>query len=213
MKTIYLPRILARAALLIVSWMPGLALAHCDSMDGPVVTEARAALEKGDVTPLLKWVQPEHESEIRAAFQRTLTVRGRSPEARELADMYFFETLVRVHRAGEGAPYTGLRPAGQQEPIVFHSDQALDKGAAEDLIKDVTEAVKKGIDERFHHALEARVHASHSVEAGRAYVAAYVEYMHFVERLYHDATMSAAHHAEAPPIPPRQPGGTRDNHH
>ena len=81
--------------------------AHCDTMDGPVVAAARVALEKGDIAPVLKWVKPEREKEIRAAFARTLSVRAGGPEAKELADMYFFETLVRVHRAGEGAPLHG----------------------------------------------------------------------------------------------------------
>lgn len=78
--------------------------AHCDTLGGPVVAVAKQALEKGDVTPVLKWVKKENEGEIRAAFKKTLTVRSKGPEARELADMYFFETLVRLHRAGEGPP-------------------------------------------------------------------------------------------------------------
>jgi hypothetical protein len=46
-------------------------------------------------------------------FTKTLAVRKQSKEAKELADMYFFETLVRIHCAGEGAPYTGLKPVKQ----------------------------------------------------------------------------------------------------
>jgi len=75
------------------------AFAHCDTLDGPVVAMARIALDKGDVTPLLKWVRPEEEKEIRAAFQKTLAMRAKGSEAKEFADMYFFETLVRIHRA------------------------------------------------------------------------------------------------------------------
>ena len=44
-------------------WAP-FAFAHCDTLDGPVVKTARAALEKGDVTPILKWVTNEYETEI-----------------------------------------------------------------------------------------------------------------------------------------------------
>src|SRR5512136_371299 len=77
-------------------------LAHCDGMDGPVVTAAKKALETGDANPVLIWVQKKDEGEIRKAFQKTLAVRKLSPEAKELGDMYFFETLVRIHRAGEG---------------------------------------------------------------------------------------------------------------
>ena len=88
------------------------AFAHCDSLDGPVIKEAQLALEKGDVRELLKWVTKEHEKDIRSAFAQSLSVRTKGKEARELADRFFFETLVRVHRAGEKAPYTGLKPAG-----------------------------------------------------------------------------------------------------
>jgi len=94
----------------VCAWLlaQSVASAHCDTLDGPVVTEGKTALEKGDVTPVLKWVKKEYESEIRTAFEKTLVVRSKGLEASELADMYFFETLVRLHRAGEGAPYTGL---------------------------------------------------------------------------------------------------------
>src|SRR5512138_2915043 len=88
---------------------PRPAAAHCDTMGGPVIADAKVALAKGDLTPVLKWVKPENEPEVRTAFTQTLKVRAQGPEARELADRYFFETLVRIHRAGEGAPYTGLK--------------------------------------------------------------------------------------------------------
>lgn len=176
--------------------LPRAAGAHCDTMDGPVVTTAKAALEKGDVTPVLKWVQKDQETEIRAAFQKTLAVRGKGPEARELADMYFFETLVRVHRAGEGAPYTGLKPAGEVEPGIAAADKALESGSAEALVQEVAERVAAGVRERFAHAAERKKHADESVEAGREFVEAYVEYVHYVERLYLDAARPAGAHHE-----------------
>jgi len=42
-------------------------------------------------------------------------------------------------------------------------------------------------------AREKKAHAGDSVEAGGAYVNAYVPYLHFVERLYKDATTPIAH--------------------
>ena len=84
--------------------MEGQAAAHCDTLDGPVVADARTALAQGNVAPVLKWVRPADEKEIRTAFARTTAVRNLSPEAEILADLYFFEALVRIHRAGEGAP-------------------------------------------------------------------------------------------------------------
>jgi hypothetical protein len=112
--------------------------AHCDTMDGPVVKAAQAALEKGNVTPVLKWVKPPQEADVRAAFQKTLAVRGLGREARDLADQYFFETLVRLHREGEGAPYTGLKPAGAVEPVVAAADKALEAGSVEELTREIT---------------------------------------------------------------------------
>ncbi|MGB5880394.1 MAG: DUF6448 family protein, partial [Thermoanaerobaculia bacterium] len=93
----------------VVLLLPNLAIAHCDGMDGPVVVAAQKALASGDVNLVLIWVQKDDEKEIRQSFDRTVAVRELSAEAKELADMYFFETLVRIHRAGEGAPYTGLK--------------------------------------------------------------------------------------------------------
>jgi len=171
--------------------------AHCDTMDGPVVKTAQTALQKGDVTPVLKWVKKEQEEEVRAAFKKALAVRTKGTEARELADQYLFETLVRLHRAGEGAPYTGLKPAGTDlGPAVMEADKALEKGSADTLVKMVTDDAAAGIRERFAQAVETRKHAEDSVEAGRKYVEAYVEFVHYVERLHQDAAAGAVHHTE-----------------
>jgi hypothetical protein len=169
-------------------------------MDGPVVMAAKAALEKKDVTPVLKWVKPDAEAEIKAAFAKTLVVRAKGAEARELADQFFFETLVRVHRAGEGAPYTGLKPAGTKvDPAVEAADQALESGKADMLAKAVTDEAASGIRRRFAEASEKKKHAEHNVEAGREYVAAYVEFVHYVEALHTVAArpVSAHEHGEA----------------
>ena len=168
------------------------ASAHCDTLDGPVVIDARAALAAEDVTPVLKWVQAEDEAEIRAAFDRTLAVRAAGGAALELADIWFFETLVRVHRAGEGAPYTGLKPAGAVEPGIAAADLAIDTGSADGLVAALTEHLDEGVRHRFERVVAAREHAGHNVAAGRAYVAAYVDFIHYVEGL-HVALAGPAH--------------------
>jgi hypothetical protein len=181
-----------------LSLIPNPVYAHCDTMDGPVVMDARNALEQGDVTPVLKWVRSEQESEIREAFSETLAVRKLGPEAENLADRYFFETLVRVHRASEGEPYTGLKPAGfGVEPAVADADKALETGKVEELVNEIQQETVRGIQERFQHAYEARQHAGESVAAGRGYVKAYVEFIHYVERLHRDATNPAVHNGAA----------------
>ena len=173
------------------------ASAHCDAFDGPVIVEARIALEKGDVTPLLKWVPDEHESDIRRAFVQTLAVRSTGKEARELADRFFLETLVRIHRVGEGAPYTGLKAAGTIAPPIVAADKALAAGSVDELSSRIGNAVSEGIRKRFAEVAEKKKHANDSIEAGRAYVAAYVEYVHFVEGIHNIVSKGPAHdHAE-----------------
>jgi len=175
--------------------LPVRALAHCDTMDGPVVLAAKASLEQREITPVLKWVQESDEAEIKAAFAKTLAVRTKGPEARDLADQYFFETLVRVHRAGEGAPYTGLKPAGTPvEPAIAEADKALETGSVDKVITLVTEDATAGIRKRFAEVQEKKPHAELNVEAGRSFVAAYVEYVHYVEGLHQAAQGGAAHH-------------------
>lgn len=170
---------------LLLAAAPGTAAAHCDTLDGPVVQDARTALTRGEFAPVLKWVRAEDEAEIRAAFERTLAVRANGDQARDLADQWFFETLVRVHRAGEGAPYTGLKPAGDGVPhAVVMADQAIASGDVTALSVKVSGAVRQQIEQRFARVLEARAHAEHNAEAGRTYVAAYVDYVHFVEGLH-----------------------------
>ena len=185
---------LAAAGVICLSLVPRTALAHCDTLDGPVVKDARAALESKDVTGVLKWVRPDKEAEIREAFQQALRVRALGSEARALADRFFFETLVRVHREGEGAPYTGLKPAGTAvDPGIAASDTALGTGSVDPLVRLLTTQVDKGLRHRFAEAAEAHKHAADSVEQGRRYVTAYVEFMHYAERLLQDATTLAAH--------------------
>jgi hypothetical protein len=170
--------------------------AHCDTLDGPVVAAARVALAKGDVTPALAWVRPEQEREVRELFDQALRVRRQGPEAREMADRYFFETLVRLHRMSEGAPYTGLHSGTPLDPVVAWTDEALEVGTPDGVIRLLTGQITAGVRRRFFEAFEAKKRAADSVEAGRAYVASYVEYTHFVERLYRDAV-----HAPVPPAP------------
>jgi hypothetical protein len=184
---------MAIALLAPVIFVPA-ARAHCDTTRGPVVADARRALETADVTPVLKWVGPPAEAEVRTAFDHALRVRKLGPEARQLADTFFFETLVRVHRAGEGAPYTGLKDEAP-EAVILAVDEALVTGKVESVVEELTAAASGGVRERFRHALEARRHAEESVERGREYVEAYVDLTHYVERL-HQAALSSAGHAE-----------------
>ena len=170
------------------------ASAHCDSMDGPVITEAREALASGDVTPVLKWVPAADSATVRQEFEAAREVRALGPEARRIADRHFFATLVRIHRASEGAPFTGIKPAGGIEPAVSAADGALAAGDIDPLIGNVRARLETNIRERFEAARAARAKADRSVEDGREFVRRYVEYVHYVERV-HGAIGAPSGHA------------------
>ena len=174
---------------------PYYAVAHCDTLDGPVIIDAKKAIQTKDITPVLKWVKPKDEKAVRAAFQKALSNQAKSAEAGEHS---FFTTLVKIHRAGEGAPFTGLKPAGTVEPAVAEADKALASGSADGLIKLINDDVAAGIRERYDHAAATYKHKDDSVAQGREFVEAYVEFTHYVERLHQDATGKGAHseHAE-----------------
>ncbi|MCP4372547.1 MAG: hypothetical protein GY797_31240 [Deltaproteobacteria bacterium] len=172
------------------------AYAHCDTLDGPVVKEARVALDNENMTPLFKWIRPTDEKMIKETFDMTLDVRTKGKKAKELADMYFFETLVRIHREGEGAPYTGLKPGVAVDPAVALADKALESGSIDKLVNVLTNAMAKGIRERFKHTNETQKHANKSVEAGREFVESYVIFTHYVEGLHGLIKGGAAHHGE-----------------
>ncbi len=182
------------AAVVVLLMIPAVSLAHCDGMDGPVVQAGRADLERGTALPALAWVQAKDEPEIREALARALAVRKLGAEARELADNYFFETLVRVHRAGEGAPYTGLKPAGRDMgPIIPLADKAVAGGPLEPLLTVVAGQIQSGIRQRFAELRRTRDFDPANVQAGRAYVKNYVEFLHYVERVYEASAASPLH--------------------
>jgi hypothetical protein len=192
-----------RTSLLVTSLAAALAwtspaFAHCDTLDGPVISAARTALEQGKVNLVLVWVQKTDEPEIRRAFEQARAVRKAGGEAKALADMHFFETLVRVHRAGEGAPYTGLKPAGTVEPPVAAADQAIADGRVQDVAKLVSDRMHDGLHQRYEAVASKKHYDPDDVAAGRAFTGAYVQYVHYVERLYDAAgTAEAAHAGQA----------------
>ena len=73
------------------------------------------------------------------------------------------------------------------------ADKALESGNPGPLLKLMNERMHEGIHKYYAAAKEKRAHAGESVEAGRAYVQAYVPYLHLVERLYLDAGTPVAH--------------------
>jgi hypothetical protein len=175
------------------------AFAHCDTLDGPVVAAARKALDTGNINHALVWIKKSDEQEVREIYDKAVAVRKAGGQAKELADTYFFETLVRVHRAGEGAPYTGLKPAGHVEPPVAVADKAIETGKLDEVAKLVSTRMHDGLHRHFEQLMAKKKFKPDDIEAGRAFSNAYVEYVHYVERLYNAAETLA----------PDAPGGHR----
>ena len=184
---------------------PARVLAHCDGLDGPVVKAAQRALETRNASLVLIWVQEQDEPEIRKAFEQTLAVRALSSQARELADQFFFETLVRVHRAGEGAPFTGLKPAGRDlGPAIPAADEAVRVGSVEPVRHLLTFAIQERLRQQFGDVIATKTFDADDVAAGRAYVKAYVEFIHFVELLYDSTMKTPQGHFEGSDAPSKQ---------
>lgn len=196
-STILKSSLLITALLFTGLMLPKQAEAHCDSMDGPVVLAAQEALETGNMNLVLIWVNEEQEEQIRESFHKTLDVRDESEQVREMADMYFFETLVRLHRESEGAPYTGLKPAGTDfGPVIPAGDHALEIGSLKELRDLIVSEFESGLHAYFDKMMEAKEFDANDVEAGREFVHSYVEFMHYAEPVYSAVKAeSAANHA------------------
>lgn len=180
------------------------ASAHCDGVDGPVVKAARDALANGDVNRVLIWVKPGDEAQIRESFRKTQAVRKLNAMAKDLADHAFYETLVRVHRAGEGEPYTGLKPAGRDlGPALPAGDHAIEAGSVEPVLKLLSRGVHDGVEQRYREVMSLKTFKPDDLAAGQKYVQAYVEYIHAVEKIHQAATGGA--HAQADAAAPAHP--------
>ncbi len=164
--------------------MTAVSFAHCDSVAGPVAKDVKLALESGQLSPVLKWIRASDEPELRAAFHRAMAVRKSGPEAANLADQFFLETAVRLHRASEGEPYTGLKPASAaEEPAPAMVDKALKNNSFKGVADSVTTGIKAELDRRIEALQQAKAHADESPVRGREYVRRYVELVHYIERL------------------------------
>ncbi len=170
------------AAAAVVVMIPVSASAHCDTMDGPTVVDAYMAIENNNVNYVLKWVQPEYEKEIKEKFNLSMKVKDLSPEAKELSEQYFFSELVRVHRAGEGAPFDGLKPHGTPiDEKVIAADKSIALGNLSPLDGMIEEERVPELKERFEKVMELKNFDVNNLEAGREYIEAYVSFFKFAE--------------------------------
>lgn len=183
--------------LAVVLVRPQWASAHCDTMAGPTARDGRLALETDNLNHALKWIEPDGETELRNVFEKSVAVRDLSAEAREVADRWFLENLVRIHRAGEGASFTGLRPEGVPvDAKVAAADRSIDMGSLEPLTGLVPQEQLAELEKRFVAVLALKDYDLDDVAAGRAYIEAYVRFFKLAEGEDH-ADHHADHHAHA----------------
>lgn len=177
-KLLMIPLIML--SLLILS--TGVTLAHCDTMDGPVIKDAKVAIEKSNINYILKWIQPQDETELKDAFLLTMKVRTLSPDAMVLADKYLFETLVRLHRSGEGVPFTGVKPAGTPiDEKILAADKSIELGNLSPLKGLVPNESVPELEKRFNKVMSLKTYDVNNIKAGRAYIEAYVQFFKFAE--------------------------------
>lgn len=167
--------------------------AHCDTMDGPLIADARKALGQNNVNYALKWVSTANESEIRNAFNLVMKVKDLSPEARELSEKYFFDTLVRIHRVGEGVSFTGVKPSGTPiDEKILAADKSIEVGNLSPLTGKVSKSDMPELTKRFNKVLSLKNFDVNDVEAGREYIEAYVQFFKFAEG-EEEGTMDVEH--------------------
>ena len=178
--------VMAAVVFFSVLFVPVKAKAHCDTMDGPTAVDGKRALETCNVNYALKWILPEHEEELKEIFALSSKVRALGPDAKELADRYFLENLVRIHRAGEGAFYEGLKPSGTPiDEKVAAADKCIEVGNLSPLEGLLSHEEIHGLEGKFKKALSLKGFDVDDVEAGRAYIEAYVDFFKTVEGEHH----------------------------
>ncbi len=169
---------------------PTPAEAHCDSVNGPVVNAARQALDNNNVDLVLPYVQAESEAELTRVFEHTQEVRKLGGEAQQLADHFFFETAVRLHRTGEGATYTGLKMESDFGPALTEADRALESGSLDGVQSLLEQEVKDGISQKYQVVVDAREAAAKegTVAANRERAEAELLFEKYVYGLYETAS-------------------------
>lgn len=177
---------------------PQPASAHCDTLDGPAVKDGRTALETGNINYAYKWILEEFEAELKEIFDLSLKVRSLGSDAQEVADRWFLENFVRIHRAGEGASYDGLKPSGTVlDPKVVAADESIELGDMAPMKNLVTEEEYQKLEEKFSNAMALKDYDINNVKAARAYVHAYVSFFKMAEgeeHEHHSAAHGHGHH-------------------
>lgn len=167
-------------ALLILS--TNVTFAHCDTMDGPLIKDARLAIGQNNVNYVLKWVGPENEAEVTGVYNLMMKIRELGPEAKDISEKYFFETVVRIHRSGEGVPFTGVKASGTPiDEKVLAADKSIEIGNLSPLKDMVPKVILPELIKRFDKVMSLKNFDVNNVPAGREYIEAYVQFFKFAE--------------------------------
>ena len=176
-----------RIVTLLAALRPATVQAHCDTAEGPAVKDGRRALATGNINYALKWIPADGEAELRDIFDKAVKVRALGADAAELADRLFLETMVRIHRMGEGVGFTGIQPVGTRiDPVVTAADEAIAQGSDAVLLPMVPQERRAELDKRFHAVLAIKDFDVDDVAAGRRYLAAYVSFFKYAEGEDHE---------------------------
>jgi hypothetical protein len=142
---------------------------------------------------VLPYVPSADEPEIREAFEQAHEVRAHDERTRALADQWFFETVVRLHRGGEGAAYTGLKPAGlDRGPAIPLAERAIETGSADELVALLSDTIAREAKHRLETAMHRQSHEEKDVSAARSYVEAMLGFEVWAHKVYSAAI--ASHH-------------------
>jgi hypothetical protein len=174
--------IISALSFLIMIFSSGLTFGHCDQMNGPLVHDAKRAISLNNVNIVLKWIPAANEAEVRESFDQMMKVRQLSPEAKELAEKSFFETIVRIHRAGEGVAFTGVKPEGTPiDERVMAADKSIEAGNLSPLEGMISKNDLPELRKRFDKVMALKNFDVNNVAAGREYIEAYVQFFKFAE--------------------------------
>ena len=160
-------------------------VSYVESMDGPVVKAAETALDMENINYILSFVGSEDAGELKDAFERTLSVRELSGEAAELADYWFFETVVRLHNKSEGKAYNGLKPAGMDwGPIIPKLDKAFETENIDEFLEFLLNFIREDIKSRFEDVIFKKDYDINDVEDARDYINSMLDFVDYTQKFY-----------------------------
>lgn len=157
-------------------------VSNCDSMGGPVVKAAEMALEMENVNHILPYVNEDDENEIKSAFEKASFVRELNADAADLADYWFFETVVRLHLKGKNEPFHGLKSSkDDMSPIMRKAKMAMDEEDLTDLFEFLSAKLETEMRKRFMEVLNSKDCDFNEVDEAREYVNSVIEFVSYVD--------------------------------